>query len=85
LSILVSGLVWVYYLRNKQVNLHKGNIRSCFMEMVKEFLDILACPTCKGPLQDAGGALVCQACRLQYPIRNGIPILLAEEASTLNE
>jgi uncharacterized protein YbaR (Trm112 family) len=55
------------------------------MEMVKEFLDILACPTCKGPLQDAGGALVCHACRLLYPIRNGIPILLAEEASTLNE
>lgn len=55
------------------------------MELVQELLDILACPKCKGPLQNAGGALVCQACRLHYPMRNGIPILLAEEASTLPE
>jgi uncharacterized protein YbaR (Trm112 family) len=55
------------------------------MELVQELLEILACPKCKGPLQNSGGSLVCQACRLEYPIRNGIPILLAEEASTFPE
>jgi uncharacterized protein YbaR (Trm112 family) len=55
------------------------------MELVQELLDILACPKCKGPLQDAGDALVCQSCRLKYPIREGIPILLVEEAETLGK
>ena len=55
------------------------------MELVQELLDILACPACKGPLQDAGDALICQCCRLKYPIRKGIPILLVEEAETVGK
>jgi uncharacterized protein YbaR (Trm112 family) len=40
----------------------------------------LRCPQCKGPLADAPGQLVCQSCRLAYPVRDGIPSLLAGRA-----
>ena len=48
----------------------------------KELLEILACPKCKHPLKQAGDTLQCQApeCRLRYPLRNGIPVMLIEEA-----
>jgi uncharacterized protein YbaR (Trm112 family) len=49
-------------------------------------LDILVCPICKGPLQFDKPAqeLICQADKLAYPIRDGIPIMWAEEARDLN-
>jgi uncharacterized protein len=48
----------------------------------KELLDILACPKCKREVQQDGDFIQCQnqACRLRYPIRDGIPIMLIEEA-----
>ena len=50
----------------------------------KDLLDILVCPepSCRQPLAltPAGDALKCAACRRVYPIRDGIPILLVEEA-----
>ncbi|MHC1699098.1 MAG: Trm112 family protein [Geobacteraceae bacterium] len=55
------------------------------MELVPEMLDILACPKCKGALQYAGDSLVCAACRLRYPIRQGLPVLIVEEAEQLSE
>ena len=53
--------------------------------MDTKLLDILACPLCKGPLQYAKvqQLLVCRADRLAYPIRDGIPVMLEEEARTL--
>jgi len=55
--------------------------------MDARLLDILACPVCKGPLrltQDAGGtSLVCRADRLGFPVRDGIPVMLEEEARVL--
>ncbi len=47
-----------------------------------EFLEILACPKCKGSLTLAAdeSELRCPACRLAYRIDDGIPILLADEA-----
>jgi uncharacterized protein YbaR (Trm112 family) len=50
--------------------------------MDAKLLDILACPLCKGPLQYAKvqQALVCRADRLAYPVRDGIPVMLEEEA-----
>ncbi len=45
-------------------------------------LDILACPDCKAPVAQAGAWLVCQreGCAKRYPIRDGIPVMLVEEA-----
>jgi uncharacterized protein YbaR (Trm112 family) len=48
-------------------------------------LEILVCPLCKGPLinRKAEGELVCKADRLGYPIKDGIPVMLEEEARKL--
>jgi uncharacterized protein YbaR (Trm112 family) len=53
--------------------------------MDKRLLDILACPLCKGPLQYAKQqqVLVCRADRLAFPIRDGIPVMLEDEAQRL--
>jgi uncharacterized protein len=53
--------------------------------MDTKLLDILACPLCKGPLQYAKvqQLLVCRTDRLAYPIRDGIPVMLEEEARVL--
>jgi uncharacterized protein YbaR (Trm112 family) len=47
-----------------------------------KLLEILACPNCKNPLlyDQEKEKLVCQKCRVRYPIREDIPILLVEEA-----
>jgi uncharacterized protein YbaR (Trm112 family) len=53
----------------------------------KELLDILACPKCKGAVQieDDGSTLICYNCRLAFPIKDDIPIMLIDEASQLPE
>ena len=53
--------------------------------MDTRLLDILACPLCKGPLvhQREQAVLVCRADRLAFPIRDGIPVMLEEEATAL--
>ncbi len=50
--------------------------------MNARLLDILVCPLCKGPLDydKTNQELICQADRLAYPIRDGIPIMWADEA-----
>jgi len=50
--------------------------------MDKKLLDILACPVCKGPLEyrEAQKELLCKADRLAYPVRDGVPVMLEEEA-----
>ncbi len=55
------------------------------MTLSQELLDILACPQCKGPLlyQQSSNRLLCEACRLVYPVRDGIPVLLVDEAEPL--
>jgi len=54
------------------------------MAIDKELLDILACPKCKGELEykEADQVLECQACRLRYPIKDDIPIMLIDEAES---
>jgi hypothetical protein len=49
-------------------------------------LDILACPSCKSSLiyQKEQQELICSACRLAYPIRDDIPVMLTDEARTLD-
>jgi uncharacterized protein YbaR (Trm112 family) len=48
----------------------------------EELLKILACPACKAAVVEQGEKLVCTnaACGLRYPIREGIPVMLVEEA-----
>lgn len=55
------------------------------MAISRDLLDILACPKCKGVihLTDTGDGLVCDTCRLRYPIREDIPIMLIDEAEPI--
>jgi len=46
----------------------------------KELLDILACPSCKGDVELKNDKIVCIQCGLKYPIKDGVPILLVDEA-----
>lgn len=50
-----------------------------------ELLEILVCPRCKGDLEYRPDEqeLVCPVCRLRYEIRDGIPIMLVDEAKPL--
>ena len=50
--------------------------------MDSKLLDILACPLCKGPLiyKKANAELLCKPCRLAYPIKDDIPVMLEDEA-----
>ncbi len=52
----------------------------------KKLLAILVCPLCKGPLQYNADRqeLVCRADALAYPVRDGIPVMLEEEARRLS-
>ena len=45
-----------------------------------KLLEILACPVCKTPVREEGERLVCAQCHRRYPIRDGIPVMLIEEA-----
>ncbi|MGH7695717.1 MAG: Trm112 family protein [Gemmatimonadaceae bacterium] len=53
------------------------------MPLSQDLLAVLACPRCKGELEyrEKESALLCQRCRLRYEIRDGIPILLLDEAA----
>jgi uncharacterized protein YbaR (Trm112 family) len=46
-------------------------------------LEIVVCPACRGDLRPVAGdeGLECLACGRVYPVRDGIPVLLVEEAS----
>lgn len=56
------------------------------MPVSKELLDILCCPKCKGDihLNDKKDGLVCESCRLVYPIKDDIPVMLIDEALPLD-
>ena len=45
-----------------------------------ELLKILVCPLTRSPLMQEGDELVAQVGGLRYPIRNGIPVMLVDEA-----
>lgn len=53
----------------------------------KRLLELLVCPLTKGPLKydEAAQELVSEKAKLAYPIRDGIPIMLVEEARQLDE
>jgi uncharacterized protein len=51
----------------------------------QDLLDILACPKCKGQirLNPEKDGLICDACKLLYPIKDDIPIMLIDEAKPI--
>ena len=59
--------------------------------MDTRLLDLLVCPICKGPLehlrppQQERQELVCHADRLAFPVRDGIPLMLENEARALDD
>lgn len=46
----------------------------------QELLDILVCPVDKAKVRQEGVRLVCEECGRAYPIRDGIPVMLVDEA-----
>jgi uncharacterized protein YbaR (Trm112 family) len=55
------------------------------MSLEQRLLDILACPQCKGEVsyEEGSNRIVCRACRLAYPVRDDIPVMLVDEAEAL--
>jgi uncharacterized protein YbaR (Trm112 family) len=57
------------------------------MPIPKDVLAMLVCPVCKKPVHavsdDSG--YKCEACRRVYPVRDGIPVMLSEEATIAPE
>ena len=55
--------------------------------MDKRLLDLLVCPICKGPLRSVGAGssleLVCRPDRLAYAVRDGIPVMVPEDARAI--
>ncbi|MBV2234447.1 MAG: Trm112 family protein [Sterolibacterium sp.] len=55
--------------------------------MDPRLLEILVCPLCKGSLEHrkAQAELICKPCRLAYPVKDDIPVMLEAEARSLAE
>ena len=60
--------------------------------MQREVLDILVCPKCKGDIRVTEKSVnheqdgfICDRCNLLFPIRDGIPVMLIDEAIKLEE
>jgi uncharacterized protein len=53
--------------------------------MDSKLLEILVCPICKGPLsyKKSEQELICRPCRVGYPVKDGIPVMLEDEARKL--
>ena len=55
--------------------------------LTQQDLDWLVCPACHGPLQlaapTAAPAVLCPTCHLQYPILDGLPVLLTSRATPI--
>jgi uncharacterized protein len=61
------------------------------MTVDHRLLELLVCPVCKGPLellrdeQARPVALACRADRMAFPVRDGIPVMLEQEARPLDD
>jgi len=66
---------------------HLSKKKETKMTLSKELLDILACPACKQPVKHdaAKQMIVCSECKLGYPIKDEIPVMLIDEAQPLDD
>jgi len=57
------------------------------MTLAPDLMAILACPKCKKAVrqQEHPPAVICDKCQLSYPVRDGIPVMLIDEASSSTE
>ena len=58
------------------------------MPLAPELLKILVCPKCKSALEHyttPSEALVCRRCRLVYAVQDGIPVMLIDDATPLDD
>lgn len=78
-DLLLSG----DYLKNF---FRESGAKEKYMALSKELLDILVCPQCKGEIEltPAQDGLICRACKLCYPIKDDIPVMLIDEAAKIN-
>jgi len=55
--------------------------------MDKKQIDMMACPECQGKLEyiKESKELSCETCKLAFPVRDGIPVMLIEEARKLTD
>ncbi|MBI4019741.1 MAG: Trm112 family protein [Candidatus Aenigmarchaeota archaeon] len=51
----------------------------------KKLLSVLACPKCKGDVQEKGMFILCGKCRLAYPVLGTVPDMLIEDAWELGK
>jgi len=89
---LKSANRWLSAISHFRLDLNDKQIKTLnrwetVMAISQELLDILACPKCKGDiyLNEAKDGLVCDNCKLCYEIREDIPIMLIDEAKSLEE
>ena len=54
--------------------------------MDARLIDVMVCPVCKGPLQHEKKSqeLICNADKLAFPIRDGIPVMWTDQARDLS-
>ena len=56
------------------------------MPVPKDLLEIMACPKCKGDVEEKGMFILCKKCKLAYPVLDGnVPDMLIEEAWPLEK
>ena len=51
----------------------------------QDLLEIIACPVCKGKLALVGNELCCHFDQLAFPIRDGVPVLIIDEARSISD
>ena len=93
LLAVVGGAVWWWRKRSSSESVEPFTSSSSAVsapveppklggEVDPELLAILACPLDKQPVTRQGNYLVCSECQRHYPIREGIPVMLIDEALT---
>jgi uncharacterized protein YbaR (Trm112 family) len=57
------------------------------MAVDAKLIDLLVCPACHGEIEykDRRNLIICTACGRHYPVRDGIPVMLVEEATIPQE
>lgn len=50
----------------------------------QRLLDVLACPVCKGPVVPEDDRLICKTDGLAFPVRDGIPVMLVDQADKID-